>query len=259
MSTEEIKKGERQSFLPLPAKIMKNKLEKFKKILKIKNQIVGIYYTETKPRDAVYYRDTACTALARALIKKEVIFFSNRVHRQLCSGADYFLKLADVKTKEAIRVYVGDEQIFRNKIICRKFLKILPKFPTDLKNRFIVIRPLREGDKPDIVILLLNPAQAGRIIGLFGYDGAEPAKVFPNQPACLAFFTPLATNVPHINFIDYYDRYYQGRVKNKFIWPEDKALVSLTFNHFRQILRNLDKSPQGSFKPRIKPQKVEKF
>jgi uncharacterized protein (DUF169 family) len=172
-------------------------------------------------------------------------------------GESYFLKLAQISDKETIDIYVNKEKVFGNKNICEKFLKNLPKFPESLKNKFIIIKPMRDEEKPSVVVLLVDPAQAGRILGLVNRDKYEKIEILPSQPTCLAFFTPLITKKPHINFLDYYDRYYQGRVAGRCIWPEDKMIISLRYSDFEAVLANLEKSPHGSFRPNLSPQKVK--
>lgn len=233
------------------------KIKQFKKILKIKDEIIGIKFSKHLPAGYGFYRDTACTALARAITKKVKIFFDAKKFPQLCQGADYFLKLSEIKDSETYDVYVREEQVFANKKICKLFLKILPKFPNSLKNKFIIISPLKIEDKPQVIILLVNPSQAGRILGLLNYDQYGTVEIYPNQPTCLSFFAPLVTKRPYCNFIDYYDRYYQGKIKGKNIWPETKMIISLRFEDFKKILNNLEKSPQGSFRPKLSPQQLD--
>lgn len=118
---------------------------------------------------------------------------------------------------------------------------------------------MADKDKPSVVVLLVNPAQAGRILGLINYNHYGKVEILPSQPTCLAFFAPLVTKKLHINFLDYYDRYYQGKVGGRYVWPEDKLIISLTYTDFENALSNLEKSPQGSFRPDLLPQKITKI
>jgi uncharacterized protein (DUF169 family) len=233
------------------------KVKEFKKVLGIKEEIIGISFVKKPPSGTKQCRDTACTALARALLKGERVVFGSQLFPQLCRGANYFLRLADVSDREARDVYIKDEHVFANSQSCDSFLCGLPKFPKNLINRFIIIKPLTGKGSVDIVIMLLNPPQIGRVLGLLNHRRYQPVAISPNQPSCLAIFAPLATGQPHCNFIDYYDRYYQGTVKGRKIWPEDKMLISLTMQDFQEALNSLEKSPHGSFRPKLKPQKVD--
>jgi Uncharacterized protein conserved in archaea len=238
---------------------MTNTIKKFKKILGIKSETLGIFYSPILPRKGKNFQDTACTALARSFFTKEIVFFNSKEYPQLCSGASYFLKLSPISDQETIDVYINNEKVFKGKNVCEKFLKNLPKFPESLKNKFVTIKPIEDEDKPSVVVLLVNPAQAGRILGLINHDRYEKVEILPSQPTCLAFFAPLVTKKPHINFLDYYDRYYQGKIRGKSIWPEDRMIISMNYSDFKTILTNLEKSPHGSFRPNLSPQKITKF
>jgi len=233
------------------------KIKQFKKVLGIENEIVGVQFSNEQPVGCKCYRDTACTALARAIFEKKCIVFDANISPQLCRGADYFLKLSKVKTDEVHDAYINKEKIFKNEKTCNLFLKKLPKFPVSLKNKFISIKTFHPNDRALLVILLATPAQAGRIFGLLNRRKYETVEIHPNQPACLSLFAPLVTKGPHCNFIDYYDRYYQGTIGKKRIWPEGKMLISLTRKDFQRILDNLHESAQGSFVPDLLPQQVD--
>jgi len=239
--------------------MLAKKIKQFKNILKINNRIIGVEFTRKKYTNYNHFRDTTCTALARAIIKNTMVIFDNKKFPQLCSGANYFFKLSKINNNKVCDVYVKEEHVFADKKTCNFFLNNLPKLPNELKNKSIVIKPFKPGDKPQVIILLINPAQAGRILGLLNYDQYKTVKIHPNQPTCLSIFAPLITKEPHCNFIDYYDRYYQGRINGKKIWPENKMIVSITFNNFKKILNNLDKSPHGSLKTDLSPQVVDEI
>lgn len=242
-------------------KVNIQQVNKFKKVLGIENNIVGIYYLNNLPDKINYHKDTVCTALARSIFRNKILCVNSKKSMQLCNGANYFLKLLKITRNEIIDAYVAQEHIFHKKDVCKKFLYNLPKFPKKIKNKFIVIKPLSKevDDKPSIIILLTNPAQTGRIIGLLNYDAYKNIKIFPNQPSCISLFAPLVTHSPHLNFIDYYDRYYQGNVNDKKIWPEEKIIISLSYRQFQTIINNLGKSPQGSLNIKMSAHRVDKI
>jgi uncharacterized protein (DUF169 family) len=249
--------------LPLNLKKLYNKrmnkrnYQSFIKNLEINERILGIYFFKNLPKKFKHYKDTACTALARSFIRGEILLFDAQNYPQLCPGADFFLKLSNTDKKEALKIYVEIERVFKNKKICNEFLKTIPQFPSALKNRHVVIKPFKAADRPGVICLLVNPAQAGRIIGLLNYQKFEKIVLIPNQPTCLSFFAPLVTKRPHLNFMDYYDRYYQGKVNKKLIWSEEKMILSLNFKQFEQIINNLNNSPQGTYKPTLKPKYID--
>ena len=236
----------------------KEKIKKFKQTFNINKNIIGIQYSSCLPKKYKKHKDTACTALARALHNNEEVVIGGE-YKQLCRGADYFLNLKQIKEKEVEDVYLNQEHIFQDKKTCIKFIKSLPRVPEKIKNKYIIIEPIKPNKKYNIIILLINPAQASRIIGLFNYKRFSKIEIIPNQPTCLSLFAPLATKKPHLNLIDYYDRYYQGKINNKLIFPDESLIISLTGEQFNEIVNNLDNSAQGNFTPKIKPTIVDKI
>gem|GEM_PF-3568159 len=218
--------------------------------------IISICFCDDLKLTVNNFRDTMCTAMARAFFNQKTVVFSKE-HEQLCPGADYFFKLAKISTNEAIKNYVKDEHVFCNEKVCRNYIKYLPKFPKELKNKNIVMKPFELKDNPQVIIMLLDPARAGRILGLLNYAKYENIIINSSQPTCISLFVPLVTKKAHINFIDYYDRYYQGKVGDKSIWPDNKLIVSLRYTDFVIMLDNFEKSPHGSYKPNLVAQKID--
>ncbi|MDP2951615.1 MAG: DUF169 domain-containing protein, partial [bacterium] len=229
--------------------MLNQKIKQFKKILKIDDEIIGVKFTTKPLSGCTPHRDTACTAIARTIFKKEGTVFDAKTFPQACQGANYFLKLSNIKDSDVYNSYINQEKIFSNKKTCQLFLKNLPKLPAFSKNKFINIKIFNFNDNPCIAILLANPAQAGRILGLLNHKRYRVVEIYPNQPTCLSLFAPLVTKTIHCNFIDYYDRYYQGRNNKKLIWPKQKMIISIRNQEFKEILNNLNKSAQGSFRP----------
>lgn len=233
----------------------KENIKKFGSFVNIEN-IIAVYFCNDSKLKTRRFQDTICTAMARVFLNQKTIVF-DRKHEQLCPGADYFFRLSKISTNEAMKTYVKDEHIFCNEKICRNFLKHLPKFPKELKRKNIIIKPFKFKDSPQVVLMLLTPAQVSRILGILNYNKYENITLNPCQSTCISLFSPLVTKKAHINFIDYYDRYYQGKFNGKSIWPEGKLIMSLRYSDFLIILKNFKKSPHGSYEPNISVQKVD--
>jgi uncharacterized protein (DUF169 family) len=239
---------------------MKEKdFKKFIQILGVDYSLVGIFFAEKVPRSYKKHNDTVCTALARAFLKKQASYFNGTSHRQSCRGADYYFKFENIEEKEVIKNYVKDECVFFNKSVGEKFIQNTPKFPKKLIGKVLVIKPFAINDMPEVVVLLLSPSQVGRVIGLLNYTAVDGLDVLPSQSTCISLFAPLVTGKPHVNFIDYYDRYYQGVINNKKIWPESHMIISITYKQLCEMVANFKKSAHGSFVPKIAPQKVDNF
>lgn len=236
---------------------MPNYIRRFnlvKKTLGIES-VASIRFSNEKLDFYQQYQDTVCTALARALKNKKQVLI-DRKNGQLCSGGNYFLNITEYSKKEVCDIYIKDEKIFNNKAACLAFLEKMSKCLEE-KRQYILLSPLeKETSKPDIIILLVNPAQAGRILGLSVFSKMDYPNVIPAAPTCFSLYAPLLSDQLHLNFIDYYDRYYQGRQNGKLIWDDKEMLISLTFAKFNDIIKAIPLSAHGSYKTNLKPQKV---
>ncbi len=222
------------------------------------DSIVSIRFSNGKANCYKQYKDTVCTALARALKSKKCVFI-DRKFGQLCPGGNHFLNITKYSKKEICNIYVKDEKIFNDNMVCLSFLEKIPNC-LEQEKRYILFSPLeKEIKKPDIIILLLNPAQAGRILGLSVFKKMNCPSIIPAAPTCLSIYVPLVSNQIHLNFIDYYDRYYQGKQNSKLIWDDEEMLISLPFLTFTDIIKSIPVSAHGLYKTNLKPQIVSKI
>lgn len=234
----------------------KKQFNLIKSNLKIE-KIISIRFSDTKTENFNKFKDTACTAMARSF-ENNTLTYIDRKSGQLCPGGNYFLDITHSPKKEICDVYVKDEKVFKNNSVCSTFLKNLPKYPAAAKKRYILFTPLvKENKKPDTIMLLANPAQTGRILGLSVYKKMSYPPIIPASPTCASIYAPVESNKIHLNFIDYYDRYYQGRQKGRLLWKDSDLIISMPFGIFEEIIKSIPLSAHGSFKPKIKPQKFD--
>lgn len=222
-------------------------------------QAASISFVDKKSENYKKFEDTACTALVRC-IKFGAQTFIDRKNGQLCSGADYFLGIKDLPSEEISSIYIKEEKVFENEKSCNPFLKNLPKYPTRLNKKYILLTPFElEVKKPDIIILLANPAQVSRILGLSVFKDFKIPHIVPAGPTCLSLYAPLITNSVHLNFIDYFDRYYQCVNNGGSVFGDSEMVVSLPYSLFSDIIDCVEKSSHGLFQPNLRPQKITKL
>lgn len=228
-----------------------------KKYLKIE-EIISIRFSDTKTANFNNFKDTIGTAMVRSF-KNNTLTFIDRKIGQLCPGGNYFLNITHPPVKEICDVYVKDEGVFKNNSICRIFLNKLPKYPKAAKKRYILFTPLiKENKEPNIIILLANPAQVSRILGLSAYKKISyPSSIIPAMPMCTSIYAPVESKRIHLNFIDYYDRYYQGKQGRRLLWKNSDLIISMPYFVFKEIIEHIPLSAHGNFKPKIKPQKFD--
>ncbi len=236
--------------------IYKRQFRIIKKYLGIK-KIISIRFSNTKTLNFKKYKDTVCTALARSF-KNNISTYIDRQKGQLCPGGNYFLNITHLSKKEICNVYIKDEKVFKNNTVCSLFLKKLPKYPSLAQKRYILFTPLSEEiRKPDVIIFLTTPAQAGRILGVSVYKKLSQPLIMPALSTCASIYAPIESNRIHLNFIDYYDRYYQGKQNGQLLWKDEELIVSMPYGIFKEIIKCIPLSAHGNYRPKIKPQKVE--
>lgn len=236
--------------------VYKKQFRIIKKHLGIKN-IISIRFSNTKSGNYRKYQDTASTILARSF-KNNVLTYIDRKEGQLCPGGNYFLDVTHPPEKEICDVYVKDEGVFKNNAACHTFLRELPKYPAVARKRYILFTPLtKEINNPDVIIFLATPAQTSRILGLSVYEKMSYPLVIPAGPTSASIYAPIGSDRIHINFIDYYDRYYQGARDGQLLWKDSDLIISMPFGIFQEIIKRIPLSAHGIYKPTIKPQKVD--
>ena len=239
----------------------KNYLKQYntiKKILGIED-IISIRFSDEKTSDFIKHNDTVCTAMARCFIKNKYTFI-DRHAGQLCVGGNYFLNIKKYSDEEVSKTYVKNEQVFKNEKSCGVFLKKIPPYPKQVQRRYVLFSPLKkEQHKPDVVMMLATPAQVGRILGLSVFKIFSDPLVVPSGSTCMSVYAPLSSGKIHLNFIDYFDRYYQGKQGKKLLWSDNQMIVSMTNQMFEEIIKNIQLSAHGSFEAKVDPQKVDKI
>lgn len=232
--------------------------EIMKKCLQIE-KIISIRFSHTKTLQYKKYNDTACTALARSFENKKSTYI-DRKYGQLCSGGNYFLKIIPTPKEEVCNVYVKDEKVFRDNTTCENFIKKIPKYPSLADKRYILISPLSyETKKPDVIMFLATPAQASRILGLSVYKEMSCPVIVPALSTCASIYAPLAAHAVHINFIDYYDRYYQGMQRGRSVWKDSELIMAMPYDIFDKIIQYIPLSAHGSYKPKIQPKSFDRL
>lgn len=229
--------------------------ELIKKILGI-DKILSVRFSNFKNKNYQRFEDTVCTAMIRSLKNNQSVYLDRKLG-QLCPGGNYFLNIKKLSKQKVCNVYVDDEQVFANNKVCAVFLKNLPKYPPHAKKHYILFAPMaKEKHRPDTVIILANPAQVSRLLGLSFFKQKPTIDLVPAGPTCLSLYVPLISKQIHLNFIDYYDRYYQGKQGKKLMFKDEEMIISMPYKNFVEILKIIHLSPNGLFKPRLKPQKV---
>lgn len=246
---------------------LKQMSQVLKETLGLRYVPVSVRFSDELPTDISrkhgdeFYHDTACTALCRCIKQEKKLILAPEGNKQgipvqPCAGANFFFQWGKISIEEACDVYVKTEQVFAREETCRDFLKQVPPYPVALEGKSIILSPLdQENETPQVIVFVVNAAQASRILGWSVYHQYQEARVLPAISTCISLYLPLTDGKVYLNLIDYYDRYHQGKKSNQEeIWKEDEQIVSMTFSRLQKMMASIELSPHGNFKPELTPQ-----
>ncbi len=187
-------------------------------------------------------QDLYCTAISRCAKKGKKVIIEVEKHR--CSGGNYFVGNSDVDAEEIGDVYIDKEKVFGNKRDLGKFLRLAGRNP--VKSKYVVFEP-GISEKADVVVLLLNPDDAGRILGMNAYLGNFEVDIVPAISTCASLYRPLIKKKAiHVNFIDYFDRKYQC----KGFFEKSELIVSMTLGIYKKMSKIFVQTSHGGNSPK---------
>ena len=111
--------------------------------------------------------------------------------------------------------------------------------------KFVVIGPMEKAElKPDLVLFLCNPAQAGRLVVLSSYETGIPVQGQLSSSTCGGAITyPLSTGRPNVTLLDPSSRH---MVKG---YKDADLIFSAPFFIVRSIVESIPLSTAGTAKP----------
>lgn len=202
---------------------------------------VFIRFTNTLQKGERVSDDLFCTALARCAKRNKKIIIDCRRHP--CAGGNYFVSRKHLSQRFLEDVYIKKESVFQRKEDLKDFLRLAQQNPKP--SRYIIFEPSFSA-KAEIVIFFTDAAGAGRLLGLGAYRGQFSVDVVSAISTCASLFRPrIRKNVLHLNFIDYFDRYYQ--CKNFF--RDEELLVSMHVGFYKKLQKIYARSSHGKKKP----------
>lgn len=202
---------------------------------------VFIRFTNTLQKGERVSDDLFCTALARCAKRNKKIIIDCRRHP--CAGGNYFVSRKPISQRELENVYMRKESVFRSKVDLRIFLKRSGQNPKP--SRYIIFDPVFS-QKAEVILFFVSPAAASRLLGLSAYLGKFSVDIVPAVSTCASLFRPrLHRDALHLNFIDYFDRFYQC----KGFFRNTELLVSMHMRLYRKLQKAYARSSHGKKKP----------
>jgi uncharacterized protein (DUF169 family) len=184
-----------------------------------------------------------CRAILDAAKGKAVSVCSSN---NACFGAAWHLgfhKIKDPKVRALTRQFVVEgEKLFSSYEALDTLMSQMEDVPNNSSSCFC-LSPLKEMDEePDLVIFVVNPEEACRLLTLVTFgDGLMP-KIKIGGPTCrMAIMYPLLADEVNVSFYDYTARKLCNMEK-------DKLLVSIPYKRISGIVADLDKCTAGTAK-----------
>lgn len=212
---------------------------RLKDVIGLRSEPVGILYAKKPLSGGESPSVAVCEAMKRA---SEGAIINLSKENSKCPGGTYYLGLGE-RVSGVEEFLVDVEHIFSSHPIARAHFTHAITPPTGLAP-YVCFAPVTSmPEKPDLVLIVCNPMQASRILGLLAYDGAPGLKLSAFGAACQTAITnPLMNGNVDVSFIDISARRRAG-------FSDDELVVSLPYREFMRAILNIEHSIFGIAKP----------
>jgi len=199
--------------------------------LGLKSEPVGVKFSDNHEETSWLSKKVSiCEALD--IIKQEKIMLTITKETCTCAGGRHFTgleilpieTLAPALTAEKHRVYESTGVA----------LASIGKQPQPVKRgKYLTLGPLEKFERdPDIVLFIVTPAEADKILGLISFKGAEPFMFYPASSICSAITNVMAKGKPEINLISAFERVAGN-------WSPNELILALPLKEFEAALQNI--------------------
>ena len=221
---------------------MKNKIEEIKNVLKLEKEPVGVKYTNDPPekKEDVYY--TVCGAIIEASNGKTIV-----ISKETCSCPGGIIHIGLAKgVRLNGKILVEGEKLWVNlKAFCRaiKDTRKIAMPPLGISNNVVFYPAKNEIYNPDLIILLVNPEQACRLITLDQFWDGKQNSMETRGSLCWSSITyPFVSGNVNVSLGDITAR----KMEN---YDPNILIVSIPITRFDGILNAIDKSTAGTAEP----------
>ncbi|MCM8800375.1 MAG: DUF169 domain-containing protein, partial [Candidatus Omnitrophica bacterium] len=163
-----------------------------------------------------------------------------------CFGASWhlgFTKIKDEKILKMIKKFVVEgEKLFSSYTALDNLLSQMEEPPHN-HNSYFILAPLEKIEiTPQLVIFMVNPESACRLLTLITFLDGNIPKIKIGGPTCrLVVIYPLITGEVNLSFYDYTAR----KMCNV---PEDKLLISIPYGKIPRIVESINLCSAGKAK-----------
>lgn len=221
----------------------------FKDLLQLETSPVGISCLQGAKAQGAQDKVRICRAFLQ-VAKGATVSVSKENNG--CFGAAWHLGFRRLDNPQAAgmvkKFVVEGEKLFSSYQALDKLVSQMGEVPDNSANYFLLCPLANCEQKPDLVLFVVNPEQACRLLTLLTFiDGVMP-KIKIGGPTCrLAVIYPLLSGEVNLSFYDYTSR----KMCNV---DKDKLLLSIPYKRIPQMIAGIDKCTAGKAKMEYPPE-----
>lgn len=222
--------------------LMRQRSQELAAILDLRGDMVAVRYLDSLPNGyEVSGQVVACQAIQDARFGKTSMLAKGN---SKCLGASYFLGF-EAFSPLAYDFWVDNEQSMCDRAAAENMVRHLPA-PPDGRGHHILFEPLAGSRfEPDLVLIICNPEQMSRLLGLHIFKKGEPAKIYSYGATCQsAVGIPLVTEQVNVSFIDLSSRQIAR-------FDASDLILSLPYTQMLDLLDSIRDSINGTAEPRF--------
>lgn len=214
---------------------------RLKEILGLAGSPVSITYSLEAPTNAEHYKVSACKALLDARDGK---ILNLTKETSACPGGTWHLGLGPKPEGQQAdrlkRFLVYGEKLFCSIAVFHRMLAQSMEPPLGLAGN-VVMSPLELAElEPDVVVFIVNPEQACRLVQLAAYwDGYNPKTEMVGAGCHMAITYPLVTGEMNITFLDWTARRTRPYKPNELI-------VTIPYQRLKAVVEAVDRCSAGT-------------
>jgi uncharacterized protein (DUF169 family) len=211
---------------------LKKQLEIFKDMLELKYEPVAVIFTNDQVSTGKYEKTPICRAIKLASEGGSYIVDEET---STCPGGSRYCGFSGTPTKDEKRrlqnFLTRGEKLTSSIVSFERMQKSSVEPPTGLSDR-IIICPLSLAEKrPDVVLFLVNPEQACRLVTLDTYwDGLSPDQRIIGALCQTSISYSLMTGNTNLSMGDWTARHHQG-------FDPDILFLSIPFERMDNLIK----------------------
>ena len=210
----------------------KKQSEIFKRVLKLKYEPVAVIFTNDQVSTGKHVKTPICRAIKLASEGDSYIVDEST---STCPGGSRYCGFSETQSRSEKRrlqkFLTKGEKLTSSIVSFERMQKLSVEPPTGLSDR-IIICPLDSAEKrPDLVLFLVNPEQACRLVTLDTYwDGLSPDQRIIGALCHTAISYTLMTGNTNLSMGDWTARHNQG-------FDQDILFLSIPFERIDNLLK----------------------